>query len=853
MNFHEYKKQYLDLASLDTVDNNQKWRNLLELISTALKQYLGFDTLALSPEDDESCPFDLWGISHKTLYLIKVDDFVFQRGEETIGPNDLGEIFKDFVEFVRRASNTIGFSDRKNTRAIIAELISELAHGDTDRDVERLKLMPFVLNPIDSQCLSEKSLRFQLLKCSAQPLSLQTLWQEGINLPESLNISSYTEQDSALKINNSSLTGEGDLRQIDEDFEATNAESYRLELLSRSREARGLSTYNLFESIIQLLTDVGQYEEISEAHCYKRKYQDKVFSVDGYYTDELNNAWTLFLLDPEDEGNFSKADVDKYSKQVLNFIELSCKDTFYDEIFDVSTEEGSLSYSLFTKSHSKEISRFEIVILTMRKKSFKNNPQGSFCVGIPCRIKILDYNDLFQMSDSLNSQQIYIDFTDKQFGNAAIPLISAINRPDIGYQAYVGKIRADVLASIYEEFGQKVLSSNVRAFLLTQGKVNKGIQKTIKEEPDNFFAFNNGICVVASSINQEDRYGITLMNGIRDFQIVNGGQTTASLHYAKQKKVPIENIFVPIKLSVVPENSEDFDRERFVQKISAYANSQNKVNDSDLGTNTEFQILFQKMGEKAMIVSHDGTVCKWFYERARGTYRIEKLRTKKGYSKTQLFTKHYPEKFDKIELAKWIKAWSNEPYIANLGGQKCFIDFSKDLCKKEECDGIDFCTVDFFKYSVGKGILFRHIDLHVLNSSWYQQERSYKINIVGYTMGLLRLVLMKMFPEHELDFLRFWKEQRIPSAMDKMKTFDPMCSDIAKILDPVIDLLARHARQTFDSPDRTNSDVGEWVKRIECWKMMSETIPDLQLYRSSLKSLCCPVIKDYQIRSWREK
>ena len=105
----------------------------MELSAEILKQYLGFNELAVSPEEDHNCPFDLWGISHKTLYLIKVDDAAFVRGEETVGQTDLAEVFSDLVNFVRAASDAVGVSDRKNTRAIIAELLSRLAHGESDQ------------------------------------------------------------------------------------------------------------------------------------------------------------------------------------------------------------------------------------------------------------------------------------------------------------------------------------------------------------------------------------------------------------------------------------------------------------------------------------------------------------------------------------------------------------------------------------------------------------------------------------------------------------------------------------------------------------------------------------------------
>lgn len=850
MNFSEYKELMLSSAIQNKEENETEWRALLRLCADSLKAYLGFNSLTVSPIEDTHCPFDLWGISHKTLYLIKVDDAAFDRADETVSQAEVSSLFEKLGKFVRAASSAIGFSDHQNTRAIIAELLSRLAHGESDQSIEQIKMMPFFLNPIDGRCTQERHMHIQLLKCSAQPLSLQTIWQQGIELPE-ITIKAI----DGIKAEEEEKTNEffDDAINIQKN-EPSNAETFRQDFVSQAHQQKGLSSYNLFEQISDLLIQVGQYDEIAPAYCTERSYSNKPFAVHGFSFDEINNAWTLFLLDPNDgDSGFGKQDIERCSRRVLNFIELSCKGLLYDSVLDVNTEEGSLSYNLFSKYRSGEIGRFEVVVLTMRRKNFKNNPDETVCVNLPCRIKILDYADLYQMSESLQNQLISIDFTDQQFGGKPIPLISAISRPDIGYQAFVGKISAEVLSSIYDEYGQKVLSSNVRAFLLTQGKVNKGIQKTIKEEPENFFAFNNGICVVASSIRQEDRSGITLMNGATDFQIVNGGQTTASLHYALKKKIPISNIFVPIKLSVVPEDNDDFNRDVFVQKISAYANSQNKVSDSDLGTNTQFQILFQKMGDKAMFVSRDGSVCKWYYERARGAYRIEKLRTKSGSSKNQIFTKRYPQKFDKLDLAKWLKAWGDEPFIANLGGQKCFIDFSKDLIKKEEKDGLDFCTTDFFKYAVGKGILFRHIDLLVANSDWYQSERSYKINIVGYTMGLLRQTFNTMFPGQEIDFLRLWKEQRVPGVDDKIKTFDPLAKESADLLDPVITKLARFARSIFDDENRSVSDVGEWVKKPECWQMMSSRIPSLEEYRNELKTLCCSIPAQYQIKSWREK
>ena len=243
----------------------------------------------------------------------------------------------------------------------------------------------------------------------------------------------------------------------------------------------------------------------------------------------------------------------------------------------------------------------------------------------------------------------------------------------------------------------------------------------------------------------------------------------------------------------------------------------------------------------------------WYYERARGTYRVETIKAKmKSTAKKDQFAYRYPLKFDKTDMAKWMKAWSAEPYIANVGGQKCFLDFSKDLIKKEKAVGLDFCSEDFFKHVVGKGILFRHIDALVGNSDWYKVNRSYKINTVGYTMGLLKVVIGKMFPCKDLDFLSIWNRQRIPEPSDK-QTFDAMSLAIAEKLDPLLEVLIRHTREIFNHPERTVDDVGEWVKKPACWDFMIKDLPEVSSYADDLESCLENIREDFLIKSWRDK
>lgn len=855
MNFYDYRDRLLSSCRHYSQDEFQEWQSLGCLITEYLKKYLGFREI--SAVDDPGCPFDIWGISHGTLYMVKIDDEAFIRDTSTVGGEDLKDVFNDLFEFVKQASEMLNLPEFNSTRSQIAGSISLLARGQTVEGIERIKIMPFVLNPLEDSWAKEASLKFGQLRCKAQAISLYTLWQHGYEIPElsEANTQELLSSEVVSEVNGSVSKEEAQgceaLFQVGSAADGgkiKNASTYKQEIITEARNDIGLTTYNIFDRLINELQESGTYEEIYPAHC-RRSLGSRPFAVDGWSLDEVNNVLTLFILDDNfDDRKFIKTDIEKLGRRILNFIEFSFRRQLTESVLDLSTEEGSLSYRL-EQAFQDEVpySRIDCVILTLREKSMLKNKEEVKCEGVTCRIRVLDYADLYELALSAKSSVLKVDFLDPDFGGLPVQLISAVNRPDIGYQAYVGKIRADVLSKIYEEYGQRALASNVRAFLLTQVKVNKGIQKTIKEEPANFFAYNNGICVVASAIEFDDRSGITLMKTATDFQIVNGGQTTASLHYAAQKKEDISNIYVPIKLSVVPEDSEDFNRDVFVQKISEYANSQNKVSDSDLGSNTQFQINFQKAGEACRVFSEDGLLCGWYYERTRGTYKVEKMRVN-----GPAFVRKYPQNFDKTDLAKWLKSWSDEPNIANLGGQKCFINFSKDLIKKEEEEGLTFCNADFFKYSVGKGILYRFIDQHVANSQWYKQERSYKVNIVGYSMGLLRLALMQVLPGQELNFIDIWKRQRVPGKDEKLTKFCALPEDYERALRPIVDMIARYARATFDRDDRLVSDVGEWVKKEACWQMMLQNIPDLSRSVGELRPLCCPIPQAFVIPCHRD-
>src|SRR5262249_27626882 len=133
-------------------------------------------------------------------------------------------------------------------------------------------------------------------------------------------------------------------------------------------------------------------------------------------------------------------------------------------------------------------------------------------------------------------------------------------------------------------------------------------------------AYNNGISATASEAGFVERDGALRLAKLRHLQIVNGGQTTASIFNVmkKDKGVNLDRIRVQMKLSVIKPELVD----EMVPRISQYANSQNKVSDADFFSNHPFHVRIEGISRRLWAPAPEGVLTQthWFYERARGQY-----------------------------------------------------------------------------------------------------------------------------------------------------------------------------------------------------------------------------------------
>lgn len=370
--------------------------------------------------------------------------------------------------------------------------------------------------------------------------------------------------------------------------------------------------------------------------------------------------------------------------------------------------------------------------------------------GLDLRYVLWDLDKLSRLQAG-DREVIALDFV-KEYGGPVPALETAVSTGE--YRTYLAFLPAPVLAKIYGQHGQRLLERNVRAFLSAKGKINKGLQQTLKEEPHRFLAYNNGLCCTAAAVEVETHSnGHALLLGVSDFQIVNGGQTTASIYHAmKREQTDISGVVVQVKLTVLRDPGRVVD---IVPLISKYANSQNKVNAADFSANGKFHLDIEKLSRTVWAPAASGLDrgTHWYYERARGSYSDDKLRQGTP-AKIRDWEKQNPpgQKFTKTDLAKYEQIWDGLPHVACRGAEKNFIA----LAQRHEDDGEPLVDANYFKHLIAKMILFKTTERIVTE----QTGGEIRAQVVAITMGWLAEKSGR-----RIDLGQIWEKQAVPDAL----------------------------------------------------------------------------------------
>jgi hypothetical protein len=395
-------------------------------------------------------------------------------------------------------------------------------------------------------------------------------------------------------------------------------------------------------------------------------------------------------------------------------------------------EVASEAHDMTRRIHElgKDVDRVNLLILTNSQLAVRKGKERMGKVeGKNVSHEIYDIERLRRLRESGRSYEA-IDIDLSQLPGGGLPCIR-LDESDTGYRTSVAIFPGTLLQQLYDDHGARLMELNVRSYLQARGNVNKGILATLHSNPGDFMAYNNGITVVAEEVRYAGNAGANdRIAALRGLQIVNGGQTTASIHKAGKEGCDLTRVFVQGKVVTI-------DPLRFaevVPLISRYANSQNKVTEPDLQSNNPFHVGMERASRK---IWTPGQKSKWFYERARGSY--ETLRTKQGgtTARRRAFETEYPpaNRFNKEDLARFEMCWYGMPHIVNLGRQKNFTQYMTRLKVGlgPLSEGWE-PTIAEYQHYVAKAIIWRDVERLIRADA---SISAYRINVANYTVAML--------------------------------------------------------------------------------------------------------------------
>ena len=522
------------------------------------------------------------------------------------------------------------------------------------------------------------------------------------------------------------------------------------------------------------------------AYCFPEDESDLVLFVSSY-----DNRPEIYSIAP--------SEVTKYFQRVKEFYRKSCKG-YYSELEDAF---GTFDVAKYIFDKKDSIQTVHIMFLTNATVRSMYLPHESD-ENVIFIHQVWDLERVFRLVGDPNGRE-KIAFKLNDFSCDGLNCIR-VKTPSVekkdkdgntylsgGYTSFFTVIPGEVLFKIYDQYNARLLEKNVRAFLQARGGVNKGIRNTIQDQPEMFLAYNNGISATAESVEVEEiNSDNCIITGIKDFQIVNGGQTTASIfNTCVKNKLPLSSIKVQAKITVL-DNQEQMSE--VVPKISLYANSQNKVQQADFSANDVFHQELEKLSRTVWAPAQSGgeQQSKWFYERSRGQYQDTRSREKN----TKYFDSVYPKKqyFDKIQLARYCNTWDQLPYIASKGGQASFADFTIRL-KKEHKNFVP--DIKYYYETIAKAILYINIRKTVKNMNF----QGFWANVADYSMSYLSYKTAK-----RLNLMQIWRDQNIPEFI---------IPDIENIAKSIYDYLIEHAN---------GRNIQQWCKQKSCWDSIKTDI-----------------------------
>lgn len=544
------------------------------------------------------------------------------------------------------------------------------------------------------------------------------------------------------------------------------------------------------ELVMNHMAEVGMTFEPEICH-YATRVRNALLRISGYALSDDIDQLDLFVVLYDGADSIlpiPKPDTLKAAEQCVRFLSMCADGTMLDRIDE---QEDAYALALAIRANYQRLDQVRIFVLTDRQASVTNfKPQE--VQGKTVKLEVMDIARLYRhWSAGKPRDELVVDFED--VSGSGLPCVWVPNQME-GYDYAMTVIPGETLRFLYEKYGARLLEANVRSFLSARGKVNMGIRDTLRDEPERFMAYNNGIVLVADEVRTgRASDGSPAILWLRGMQIVNGGQTTASIYFTKKKQpgIDLSRVQVPAKV-IVLRTSDPTAEEALISDISRYANSQNAVTQSDLSANKPFHVRLETLANSTWLP--DG-VGRWFYERAAGSYNT--LLAREGSTPAKL--RHLQQKvipparkITKTDLAKYMNTWDQQPEIVSLGAQKNFCRFMDRISGANT----PLPEVSDYRHMIAKAIIFKKIHGQVR-----RMFPAFQGNVAVYLVA----VIANRIGER-LDLDRIWTRQDISAEFLEQ----------AKIwAHEVNDVLHQSANGRM---------ISEWAKKAECWDAVRSAV-----------------------------
>ena len=619
---------------------------------------------------------------------------------------------------------------------------------------------------------------------------------------------------------------------------------YRKDILEDSKDEDGFINQRLLLcEVLPLMLDARlvDSEDYNESYC---NLEADNLKANAYAVNESGERLQLFIINENtiNEATSSKkleisnrTDYENQFKRTTRFVSKAVKGQLNDEIQDSDSVKAIVS-KLSSVECAEQFDVIEIFLISLtatvsfkgavpqpRRIHFNNEILNATYNTNGCKKskeyliskRLIDLNFLFNVIASRGHREPLTVHFDKHFGYS-IEVISAAK--ENRFESYLCVLKADVLVDLYKHYSNRILEKNVRSFLSFKG-ANKEIRATIKEEPEKFIAYNNGLTITAIDAKVFQSKKKMYIRSLTDFQIVNGGQTTASIYFSKKEGLDISQVKIMAKINIIKDTNEE-KLDEFVSNISRFSNTQTKVSSVDLRARNPQLLKLKSLSES--VITPSGL--NWFFERAKGDFNT--IVRKAGRNSNRI-KKEYPKerRFSKEQLAKYYSSWGDQPFSVKKGGEKIFRYFIEQIAPEEDTKTtIDIDRI-FYEELISKIILFREMEkIYGQGKNAMGQLRS---AVIPYALSILYLYTDGSNKGKRFDLSKIWKNEGLEDNLSEyLKTLMLLLNKLIK---------------KYSLSD----DYGEYSKKPELWNRIKSS-PEIKKFMSTSNSR--DILKKYAIK-----